>query len=140
MATRLVMEGLSEFRAQLRQLPEDLTQEAAQIITAHAEQARADVSNGYPMGPTGNLKRRVTVIHNVGRRFFAQALVKSAAPHAWIFENGTASRRTRSGANRGAMPLPPESERMIPKVVRIRRRMVEALIELVRRAGFEVTT
>lgn len=138
MPVRLQFDGMNEFREALRQLPEELTQEASVIVEAHAELARSAISVGYPLGPTGNLKNRVVTIHNAGRRFITKAIVKSQAPHASIFENGTKRRQTAKGANRGVMPRAPESQRMIPKVIRIRRRLMTQLIALVRRAGFEV--
>lgn len=139
MATRVRLEGLTELRNALRRLPTDLAEEAATIVEAHANLARTEIQAGYPTGPTGNLKRRVTVTHNAGRRVSAVAVVKSAAPHAWIFEHGTRRRVTERGRNRGRMPEATDAQQMIPKVIRIRRRMVTALIALVRRAGFEVT-
>jgi hypothetical protein len=72
-------------------------------------------------------------------RFGVRAIIRSRSPHASIFERGTKVRQTRNGANRGAMPQPPESERMIPIVVRRRRVMVEALTELVKSNGFVVS-
>lgn len=136
---RLQMNGLDELRRELRQLPEDLAREASAIILAHAEDAGRRVRTAYPEGPTGNLKHRVTVNQEAGR-FGTRALVRSRAPHAWIFEKGTRDRRTHSGANRGRMPAAPESQQMIPIVIRVRRLMVAALIQLVEKAGLTVTS
>lgn len=138
MSATVTIEGMDDLRAALRQLPQDLTDEAAGIVSGYAAQAQQEISSGYPQGPTGNLKNRVTVTNNAGRRFGTVSIVKSAAPHASIFEKGTKVRQTGKGYNRGAMPEPPESERMIPKVIRLRQRMVSDLIALVQRAGFEV--
>jgi hypothetical protein len=137
------MEGLAELREQLRRLPEDLATEAGDIVIAHAEGARREVVSGYPTGPgskqfpAGTLKARVAVERNRSKVSTA-AIVRSRAPHAIIFERGTVQRRTDKGWNRGRMPKAREAQAMIPKVIRWRRQMVEALIELVRRAGFEV--
>lgn len=136
---RLQMNGLSELRTALRQLPETLANEAEAIATSQAEYARGQIQSAYPQGPTGNLKRGVTASkEGGGARFGVRAIVRSRARHSHLFEFGTKLRRTKTGANRGQMPQAPESERMIPIVVRRRRAMVQALIDLVRKAGFQV--
>lgn len=134
---RVDLLGMDAFRNHLRSLPEDLKRESSVIVEAQAREAARDVQTGYPEGPTGNLKRGVTV--QVDRSgLFAGALVRSRAPHASLFESGTKRRETTKGANRGVMPKPPASQRAIPKFIRARARMTQALIEVVRRAGFEV--
>jgi hypothetical protein len=127
--------------------------EAADIVIDHAERARQEVEAGYPVRttnlnptprrktryfPPGNLKARVISLKNRSLVSTA-ALVQSRAPHAWIFENGTGTRRTDRGAHRGKMPAAPVSQRMIPKVIRWRARMTQALIALVERAGFTIS-
>lgn len=139
MPTTLKMQGLDELRRQLRSLPEDMTQEANVIVRAHADDAARAIVSGYAEGPTGNLRRGVVTERGAGTgRLGASAIVRSRAKHAWLFENGSGQRRTSTGANRGRMPAAPESQRFIPKAIRVRRRMVEALKDLLRRAGFEV--
>lgn len=138
MPVRLQMDGLAEFRDALRQLPDDLAQEAGAIVSAHAEDAERRIERAYPEGPTGNLRRGVTVSQGQHSRFGASAIVRSRAKHASLWEKGTKMRRTRTGQSRGAMPQPPESNRMIPIVIRVRAQMVRSLIALVRRAGFVV--
>jgi hypothetical protein len=138
-SVKIDLNGMNELRDALRKLPEDLATEASIIVSGWANRAQRDIQAGYPQGPTGNLKRGVRVTHNAGRRVTATSIVKSTAPHAWIFENGTARRVTNRGANRGRMPKPPVDEKMLPKVIRLRARMVEELIKLVERAGFTVS-
>jgi hypothetical protein len=128
------LQGLDELRQQLRQLPEDLATEAGEIVLAHAEAAKREVETGYPTGPTGNLKRGVSVQRNRSK-VTTQAIVRSKAPHAYIFEKGTVRRQTDKGLNRGRMPAARESERAIPKFIRARARMVEALKALVLKHG-----
>jgi len=140
-SVRIEMIGLDELREQLRRLPDDLALEAGAIVLTHAEDAQRRVQAAYPTGPTGNLKRGVTAIRQNEGRFGAKALVRSRAPHAWLFENGTTRpRTTRSGANRGQMPAAPASQQAIPIFIRVRRNMVAALIQLVQRAGLTVTS
>lgn len=134
---KLQLDGLSELRDALRSLPEDLALEAGGIVRQHADDARSLIEAAYPQGRTGNLKRGVTVEHN-SSKFAASAIVRSRAKHASIYERGTAPRRTAAGANRGRMPPAPEGHRMIPIVVRVRSRMVQALIDFVRAKGFQV--
>ena len=136
--SRVELQGLAELRAALRQLPADLAREAGAIVTAHAEEAGRAVREGYPEGPTGNLRHRVTVDAQQAGLFSAAAIVRSRAPHAQLWERGTKARRTDRGWNRGRMPQPPAGERAIPKFSRARAKMRAALIDLVRRAGFEV--
>ena len=135
---KLQMDGLNELRTALQQLPEQLATEAGDIVMKYAEGAKQDIQRGYPQR-TGNLRRGVTVQRNRSK-VATQAIVRSKAPHANIFERGTTWRHTDRGWNRGAMPQPDESQRFIPKAIRYRRAMVEELIELVRRAGFEVSS
>lgn len=137
-ANRLEMQGLDELRAALRDLPENLRDEATAIIRDTAVGAKDEIVGHYPEGPTGNLKAGVTVEIN-SSKFGTSALVRSRAKHAWIFEYGTKSRRTAKGANRGTMPKAPDAEAMIPVVVRRRARMYERLKDLLRTHGFEVS-
>lgn len=153
MGVRISWEGRDEFLTALRNLPEDLAAQAAQVVRASAEQAGQETKADYPIRqtnqtpslrrhstwfPPGNLRKGVTVADK-STLVSAAYVVRSAAPHAHLFERGTLVRRTRSGANRGAMPQANVAERMIPKVVRIRQRMVQQLIAIVRAAGFEVS-
>lgn len=137
MSARVQWSGLDELRDALRALPQDLTQEAHAIVVAQAEAAQRDVVQGYPEGPTGNLKRRVTLEVNTSR-FSAGARVRSRAPHSALFERGTKARRTSQGYNRGVMPQAPESAQMIPKAIRRRRRMFSALAAMLERHGLIV--
>lgn len=137
MSVKLQWDGLPSFREALRRAPEHIKAEADAVVLETASSVARDVETAYPEGPTGNLKRGVTSRHE-RTPFGVSALVRSRARHASIFERGTTQRQTRRGANRGAMPQPPESQRAIPKFVRARQRMTEALIDVVRRAGFEV--
>lgn len=130
---RLRLDGLDDLRAALRKLPADLTQEASGIVTSTAEDAAAEIVSNYPV-VTGALKRGVRVA-KVTSGFIAGASVKNTAPHAYIFEHGSQTRKTRSGTPN---PMPP-GRVFIPIVVRKRRAMNGRLIALVRREGFEVS-
>jgi len=150
---QLRFDGMSELRAQLRNLPETLAGEASHIVEGAANGAAAEIPRNYPIRdtnlhpgprrkspwfPPGNLARGVRVTHFERGKVAAGAIVKSAAKHAHLFEFGTRQRRTNKGANRGVMPKAPASEAMIPVVIRARKRMYSQLADLLRRVGFQV--
>lgn len=137
---RLQLIGLPELRAQLRNLQGSLAKEAGVIVQAHAADAQRQIIDAYPQ-VTGSLKRGVS-LRTEQSRFGVSAEVKSRAHHSHLFERITEGplRKTRTGASRGRMPAAPDSERMIPIVIQARRRMVAALIQLVERTGFQVTS
>jgi hypothetical protein len=135
--TKLVLEGLDEFREALRKLPNDMAREAGVIVLAQAELAQAQIQRAYPER-RGRLRGGVTVNREGDSRFGASAIVRSRAPHAWLYEHGSTPRQNRKGANRGAMPQAPEANRFGPIAGFRRRAMVAALTDLVRRAGFAV--
>lgn len=138
MSARVQLEGLDAFYDALRKLPEDLAHEAGVVIEAQASEMARAAQAAYPEGPTGNLRAGVTMEVNRSK-WGSSAIVRSRARHAWIFEHGSKPRVTRRGAARGVMPKAPRDQAFIPKAIAARRRITEALIEIVRRAGFEVT-
>lgn len=77
---------------------------------------------------------RVQVIP-ASSRYGAAAAVKNTAKHAHLYENGTQTRQTKIGANRGAAP---PGRVFVPIMIRKRRELHGELVALVRRAGFEV--
>ena len=137
MGVTLQWSGLNEFKEALRRLPEHLADEAGDIVIAAAEGAATTVQANYP-SRSGNLKRGVSVSRQRSRAS-TSARVKSGAPHAVIFEKGTGIRQNRRGANRGRMPKAPDSQAMIPTVIRARARMLASLIALLEREGFQVS-
>lgn len=134
---RFVFEGLDDVRTALRNLPSELTGEASHIVEGNANGAAATVKAHYAR-VSGTLVDGVSV-ETVRGQFSTGAIVKSKAPHAWMYENGTQVRHTDKGANRGAMPPAPPGRAFIPAIIRARRRMYEQLADLVRRKGLVVT-
>lgn len=132
---RIVWEGLDELRAALRQLPSDLAAEATGIVIAHAEGAAQEIEGAYP-ARTGNLRNGMDVIRSAAGRFGVGALVRNRAKHAWIFENGTQARHTSLGASRGSMP---PGHVFIPRIIRWRARMYDALRAMLERHGLAVS-
>jgi len=129
---------MKELREALRRLPEELTGEAGHIVEGIANGAASEIRRAYP-SRSGRLIGGVVVTKFERGKVAAGAIVKSSAPHAHLFEFGTSSRRTGRGWNRGQMPDAPESERMVPIVVKARRRMYSLLADLLRRTGFVVS-
>ena len=102
MATLAVKwDGLDTFKQELQVLTADLVSEAEGILISAAFNAADAVRAAYPYRE-GGLRRGVTVIPSRGMTL-AGATVKNLAPHAAIYENGTTTRATHQGYNRGRM-------------------------------------
>jgi hypothetical protein len=126
--------GLNELINQLRDLPEDMKDEATAIVLDHADYAKDDIEAAYPE-VSGNLKRGLRVEHTDGGPFGVAVILKNVSPHAYIFENGTQTRQTALGANRGAMP---PGNVFVPRVIRWRRAMYDTLARMMEAHGLEV--
>jgi hypothetical protein len=141
--------GLTELRTALRNLPDNLTMEAAHILIGTANSVAVRVRGNYGIhNVTGTLQNRVGVEETAARsRYGVMTRVVSRAPHAHIFEKGVPNRRTTRGgtkyyrrsANRGRMPRPPREHRFIPTVADARERMYDQVADLLRRHGLTVT-
>ena len=135
---RVVWSGLEELKAALRQMPAALAQEGSAIVYAHARSAQQDIVAGYP-SVTGRLRGGVRVTLEANARFGAGAVLKSAAPHAHLYEFGTKRRQTKRGWNRGVMPKAPLDKQAIPKIIRWRVRMYSQLAAMLERHGLKVS-
>jgi len=133
MGVRLTLDGMAEFREGLRRLPEDLAAKAALVVRDTAQQVGQEVQFNYP-SRTGNLKRGVKVTLD-GSKVSVRGVVRSGAPHAHLYEYGTARRQTTKGANRGVMPKGPTEDLVGPRASRARKRMTDELIVIVQEAG-----
>lgn len=86
-------DGLDELRAQLRKLPSDLAEEASSIVLDAGNETVDVVGAVYGAhDKTGNLSRGLTVRASAAGPYGTGALVKSAAKHAWLFDNGSQAR------------------------------------------------
>lgn len=135
---KVAINGLEEFRLALRQLPQHLVDESAVIVQAQAEAAQREMDAKYAQHEwTGNLRRGLTLRRDLGGgRWSVHWILRNRAPHAYWAENGTELRHVIGGATRGRMaPL----RIFIPIAMKRRRMMVAALVEIVRRAGLQVT-
>lgn len=136
MSARVRFEGLDELRAALRQLPEELRNDALALVIQTGDEAADTIRAAYEASRvSGNLARGVKTASIPAGRFGAAVAVRSTAKHAFIFENGTQTRKTQLGANRGAMP---PGRVFVPIMIRHRRMLHHLLVDLVQRAGFEV--
>lgn len=130
--THVVWQGLEELKTLIQQLPDTTTAETAKLAEAAANSAAVDIRGAYPVR-TGTLRDRVKVapLRSRSGRSVGMA-VTNTAPHAHLFENGTQTRQTSLGANRGAMP---PGHVFVPRIIRARRRLYDQLKDLLRRLG-----
>jgi len=139
----LQLDGVATLSEALRNLPAELRDQAMEIVRDHVDQAEGEIRAAYPEGPTGNLRRGLRQDRGTAGNWGASIVLKSTAKHAFLFETGSEYahpdlawvRRTRAGAARGRMPA---GKVFIPAVIRWRRKMVEALVAFVEKAGFTV--
>lgn len=135
MAT-LKWEGLEELKAALRQLPAELTGQAAKIVEAAANRAEADARLNYPVGKTGNLRDGMGQIERDDSANFGYRItVINKAPHAWIYEYGTQARHRGLKTWR---PMPVGNV-FVPAMERNRRWMYDQFRALLREQGLGVT-
>jgi hypothetical protein len=127
-ASAVQWDGLAELLAALRQLPNDLRDEGRRIVSEAAEAARQATIANYPEGPTGNLRKGV-VVKEQPSDYGMIALLFSRAPHAHLYEYGTA---------RG-MPPAPHPNRLGTHAGRERRKMYQELRALLESHGLEVS-
>ena len=127
--------GFDELREALRNLPDHLAAEGGAIVNAATDAFMAEVEAAYPVGPTGNLKRGLRKLQKSSGRYGVIYQVKNVAKHAWIFENGSQTRRSRSG---NPSPMPP-GHIFVPAAIRHRARMYRNLANMLEREGLLVT-
>ena len=133
---RLELTGLEELKAALHQLPEELHDEAFGIVADTTDKAEVALLEAYP-SRSGKMKKGVS--KKVERsQFGIVGTVTSKSDEAVWWEFGTVNRRTKQGWNRGRGPAH-SKEGLAAIASRMRRRMNERLIEVVRKAGFVVS-
>ena len=136
---RLWFDGLDQLRQELRNLPRDLTVEASHEVLGAANSAAATVKRGYPR-VTGALIDGVTVEPAPRDQFSAGAVVKNRAPHAWLYDNGSATRKWASGKSTGAMwGHSRPTHLFVSTMIRERRAMYQKLKAMLVRKGLSVS-
>jgi hypothetical protein len=126
--------SVAALAAALDTVTAEIKREVGQLVIGAANVAHSRIKSAFPVGPTGNLRRMVTVTqpdHNSSGMPVMR--VRATAPHVWIWENGTRQRRdnTRGNANRGASPAHGKVFEAIS--AQARSRMLMAAQELVMR-------
>jgi hypothetical protein len=136
--------GMDDLRQALRDLPANLQTQAAAIVHSTAHRVATETIADYPE-VTGNLRRGVKVTEVGSIRGGVKAMVWSRSPHSHLYERGsylTKNRKItgpwRHGASTGTMPAASPNRTLVGHAIPARRAMLEALIALVRAAGFEV--
>lgn len=141
---RFRWDGLDELRWHLTNLPQELSDQAQGIVRTAAHRAALRIANRYPV--SGRAKKRsgkrlragVSVKEEMSH-YGARAVVRSAAPHAHLWEWGTEQRQNARGVNRGAMvPSKYGAPVFVPVVEEERARMFAAFIEMLRHAGIQL--
>lgn len=133
MPIRLEFEGLDDLREALKRLPQELAEKASTVVKETAQQVGSDVIANYP-DRSGNLRSGVSV-KVTGSSVSTTGIVRSASPHAHLYENGTARRQTDRGYNRGVMPRGPNDALVGVRAGRARRKMYDQLKDVVQQAG-----
>jgi hypothetical protein len=96
----LNLSGLKELARALDQMPKALADQSSALVRQTAVETASELRQELAQGPTGNLKRGV----RLKQRDPLVWQVISGANIAFINEEGTKVRKTRTGANRGISP------------------------------------
>jgi hypothetical protein len=132
---QLHINGLEELKRALRALPAELVREADVIVQAQADEAMRQIAATYPVRSGAML--RGLHLETRGDQVSSWARVSNRTWYANVFEHGTKGpRHWATGKNTGEIRA---ADRFIPIAIYRRRIMESALVDLVRRAGFEVT-
>ena len=128
--------GLSELKADLRKLPDQLKGEARHIVDAAANRAEADMRTGYLQHKrSGNLIDHLSQVVTDDSAFGYAIQLKNTAHHAWLFEYGSQAR------HRGIKtwkPMP-AGHVFVPAMEKNRRWMYDELRAMLTREGLGVT-
>lgn len=125
---KIQLDGFNAMYDWLRTLPRNLTNQAQVLVDSSARAAALEIAAAYPRR-SGNLARGVGVQWGARGKFVAASRVVNTAPHAFMFEQGTVSRKTSQGWDRGVMPA---GHLFVPIVIRHRADLMvqlEAMME-----------
>jgi HK97 gp10 family phage protein len=138
MASKFVIEGIDDFREQLRNLPEHLRREASNIATGEANAAAVEVRTKYGQHRhSGKLQDSVEVVETKNAGQFGVGLTVVANQwYAILLEWGVeAERHTAMNWDRGKMP----AQHLFVPIMQKRRKVMErSLKRLLEDQGFEV--
>lgn len=140
---RVVWNGLAEYKAELKQLPTELTGEAAKVIEGEVKGAYVAISGVYGRHRhTGTLQKRLKIapLKIKGNETTGLEL-KSGSPLAWLFDNGSQARHWASGKSTGRMWGRTPPTHIFAKTVGIAKRDIVRLLKamVLRRGATSVT-
>lgn len=137
MAARFEWKGLRELQVWMEQLPAAVKGEARHIVQDTANGAAVRIRSNYSAHVhTGRLRDSVRVSMAESRHRIT-GTVKTSAPHAHLFEFGTAARQTSQGWKRGIMPAAPPAHAFLPVIEQDGRRMIAKFLDVLRRYALE---
>jgi len=142
MAATFRIVGLEELKRGLRQLPDELKDDAGALVRSHALNAAGGIRASYPRR-VGKLQDGVVAeaTHPLSP-YGVRWVVKNKAPHAWLYEYGTQARHyiTAEGKrhNTGLMPAAPPGRAFVPQMITMRGRLMDDLGWLLIRNGLAV--
>lgn len=133
--------GLEELILELTHAPDEIRRDAMEILREEVEDAAAEIRQAYPVGETGNLRKGVKTDFPSSTLLIGRVI--SAAKHSHLYEFGTMTRQTASGASRGRVEPLGAGGRPQPVTVPIarrhRRKMFERMKDLLIKKGFKVS-
>lgn len=134
-------DGLDEYKALLRQLPEACNVEAGHAVEEAVNRAYTTVSEVYGAHRfTGNLQKGLKIATLNKGAYGTGRILRSTAPHAWLFDNGSQARHWLSGKSTGRMwGKTPPTHVFVQTVIRERRRLYDRVKDMLRRKGAVVT-
>jgi hypothetical protein len=144
-SARLVWNGLKELRADLIALPAALTADAEAFVIDAGQEAKAEIGAVYAAhSRSGHLAKGLQLSSEPNGTYEVRAVLRSRAPHAWLFDNGSQARHytTKRGVphSTGAMwSRTPPTHAFVATVMRKRREMYERLKLLLMRHGLRVS-
>lgn len=144
-SNRFIFDGLEELKAELLAMPTDLAGDATDIVMDTASDAKAQVAAVYAQHRvTGTLSNRLKMnVLSIGP-YGAAAEVRSTAPHAWLFDNGSQARhyitvRGKKHSTGKMWGKTPPTHVFARTMAVARRRMYQRLRDMLERRGFLVT-
>ena len=144
----VTIDGLAGYRRALAAMPDEMTARAHDLVQRAARDAYDEIKKAYPLweGPPTYLEGRLVTPEHLrdgleiaeapSWRYRTATLLLQNSMLAYVYENGTAVRRTKSGALRGSGP---PGHVFIPRVIRHRRLLERNLKAMLVAEGLVVT-
>jgi len=133
----MTWQGLDVLIADLDTAPSSVVLAAHDALYNAAERTEREMLSNYPQGETGHLRAGLSIDEIKTTSVHLSIAVKSSAPHAHLWEQGTAEREMPSGKDVGRV-VPHLSQSLVVVAERHRREMELEIIAAVQAAGFTV--